>query len=270
MEFYGHEYDFGRSKDNYIKPGQFELHNHYGRYEIYIFMKGDADFVVEGTVYPLRPYDILLMNPNEFHHTRPKNTKPYERMVYTIDRSFFTTNSCEEYLEMFENRRPGEQNLIPSEFVKSHDIPDIINRSLKYSEKENSEILSRYTILELLNELNKYKQTTSRSAFNAKVAPIINYINDNLSSPLFIDDIAEKFFLDKYYLCRLFKKHTGLTINKYITHKRIILVRNLYADGKTLSQASQEAGFGNYSNFYKMYVKETGMSPRESMKALDI
>ena len=44
------------------------------------------------------------------------------------------------------------------------------------------------------------------------------------------------------------------------------MVKDLYQQGKTLTQASIESGFGNYSNFNKMYVKETGHSPREDMK----
>ncbi len=269
MEFYGDGYNFGYNTNNRSTPGQFELHNHYGKCEIYIFLSGEADFVVEGTVYPLSPNDVLIMNSNEFHHILPRSSSPYERMVFTIDNSFFTTNSCNTYRAMFDNRKPGAQNLIPASFVTEHGIPDIINRALSYAENDNSEIMVRCALLELIHTLNKFKLSSAPLKNNAKVSPIITYINENLTSSLSIDDIAEKFYLNKYHLCRLFKKHTGLTINKYITHKRIIMVKNLYAEGKTFSQASQEAGFGNYSNFYKMYVKETGISPKESMRDIE-
>lgn len=269
MEFLGEGYRFGCNKDVKSRSGQFELHNHYGKYEIYIFVSGDADFVVEGTVYPLAPYDIIIINSNEFHHILPHGTASYERMVFTVDNSFFTTNSCDSYRAMFDNRKPGAQNLIPSSFAIEKGIPDIIRRARMYAETDDSEIMVRCALLELIHTLSKYKLGSAPVKNNAKVAPIISYINENLTSALSIDTIAEKFYLNKYHLCRLFKKHTGLTINKYITHKRIILVKNLYAEGKTFSQASQEAGFGNYSNFYKMYVKETGVSPKESMKETD-
>lgn len=266
MDFYGEGYRFGYNNDKRVDRYQFELHNHYGKYEIYVFIKGDADFVVEGTVYPLVPYDILIINSNEFHHILPRSSAPYERMVFTIDSSFFMQNSCGNYRNMFEKRKPGEQNLIPAEYVIQNGIPDIMERALMYASEDNSEIITRCAVLELVHAISKYKLKSNPAEHNAKVAPIITYINENLTSPLNIDSIAERFFLNKYHLCRLFKKHTGLTINKYITHKRITLVKMLYDDGKTLSQASQEAGFGNYSNFYKMYVKETGTSPRESIK----
>ena len=94
------------------------------------------------------------------------------------------------------------------------------------------------------------------------------YINENLTAPLTLDSISERFYMNKYHLCRIFKKHTGLTINKYITHKRIVMVKNLYREGKTLFQVSVESDFGNHSNFYKMYVNKTGHSPREDMKKI--
>lgn len=260
------EYTFHHSTDTKLNQKNYELHNHYGCYEIFIFLDGDADFIVEGAVYPLKKYDTLLLNPNEFHHILHHRICRYERIVFQIKNSFFTNHNCDEFRRMFDSRIPGTQNMIPASFICENNVMDIIERTEKYFNDENNDIVIRCTILELLHVLNKYHHPVKLSSNNAKITPIIMYINENLTSPINIDSIAENFFLNKYHLCRLFKKHTGLTINKYITHKRIVMVKNLYQEGKTLSQASIEAGFGNYSNFYKMYVKETGRSPREDLK----
>lgn len=264
FEEYG--YAFTHSKDDKVNPKNYKLHNHYGSYEVYMFLKGDADFIIEGSVYPMGKYDIFLLNPNEFHNVSHHNDGEYERVVLQIDNKFFTKNDCDNLRRIFDARKIGTQNIIPASFVLENNILEIIERIEKYSNEEGGKIAVKCGILELLYVLNKYKHKEEISSNNEKITPIIMYINENITMPLTVDMIAEKFFINKYYLCRLFKKHTGLTINKYITYKRIILVKNLCNEGKTISQASTEAGFGNYSNFYKMYVKDVGKSPKQDLK----
>lgn len=43
------------------------------------------------------------------------------------------------------------------------------------------------------------------------MAPILDYIRDNLAEPLTLDQIAGRFFISKHYLCRIFKSATGFS-----------------------------------------------------------
>ena len=52
------------------------------------------------------------------------------------------------------------------------------------------------------------------------------------------------------------------SLSQYINHKRILLVRELHTQGQSLLEASTNAGFNNYSHFYRQYVKKTGMTPK--------
>lgn len=263
---HGKNYSFHHAADEHINQSQYRLHNHYGAYEIFIFLEGNADFIVEGAIYPLKKYDTVLLNPNEFHNIRHHSGAKYERFVLHLQNSFFIDNNCDRFRRMLDARKPGTQNLIPAEFIIERKVPDILSRMGDYAADSDCTLLLPGVIAELLCALNKYPLGTTLAENNEKITPIIMYINENLSSALSIDTIAKKFFINKYHLCRIFKRHTGMTINKYITHKRIVLVKNLCRDGKTLSNACLEAGFGSYSNFYRMYVRETGSAPRRDIK----
>ena len=106
----------------------------------------------------------------------------------------------------------------------------------------------------------------TKSSGSRTISEIITYINDNISSPITLDELTEKFFLSKYYMCRSFKNQTGFTINQYIITKRMLLVKELYKKGMSLSAASVEAGFGGYTAFYKAYTKEFGIPPKKGLK----
>jgi AraC-like DNA-binding protein len=92
-------------------------------------------------------------------------------------------------------------------------------------------------------------------------ARVIRYLNENLTRDMNLDTIARRFFVSKYYLCRAFKKHNGVSVHGYINHKRIMYAKQLIEQGDTASGAAYKVGFGDYSAFYRAYVKIIGKSP---------
>ncbi len=64
--------------------------------------------------------------------------------------------------------------------------------------------------------------------------------------------------ISKPQLCRIFKKATGTNMGQYITVKRLVTARKLLHDGAKPTTVYSECGFGNYSTFYRAYVKNFG------------
>lgn len=262
-------FGYGHNKDTNPSQRDFILHNH-SEYEILIFLKGNAEFIVEGNIYELSPMDIIITRPDEMHHILLTNHKVYERIVFHIDASFFENEEYKKYLEIFLNRKSGEGNLIRKETAKSAEVFDTVVRLEKYMkepEKDNSLVI-RCVMTELLHQLNNMKFSDGKVQ-NQTVKNVISYINEHLGEDLNLDLLSSEFFVSKHHLCRCFKSCTGFTVNRYITYRRIMMVKELHQNGKNLSEASSEAGFSGYSNFYKAYVKETGYSPTVGMSGND-
>lgn len=78
--------------------------------------------------------------------------------------------------------------------------------------------------------------------------------------------MSKEFFLSQSYLCRQFKKYTGVTINKYISARRISLATTLMNDGVSPSEVYEQVGFKNYNNFFKTFVDIVGTSPKNYLK----
>lgn len=262
-------YSYTHSVDDTPDSSQFKLHNHNDVHEILILLRGNCEFRVEGTVYYPAPGDIVIAHSSELHRVRHREPfEKYERIVINIHDSFFVKNGCEEFKKIFTARPLGVNNLIPGSILEKFHITDITNRLEAYIKEDSSapEILIRSILIELLYILSRVSSVAEKQSHReGQINSIMIYINENITSPLSLDMIADRFFINKYHLCHMFKEQTGLTLNKYITYKRILLVRELCAQGKTLTEASGEAGFSNYSNFYKMYKKETGRSPKDDL-----
>jgi AraC-like DNA-binding protein len=60
---------------------------------------------------------------------------------------------------------------------------------------------------------------------------------------------------------RVFKQATHSSVWHYITLKRLAAARERIESGSSATDASLECGFGDYSSFYRAYVKEYGRAP---------
>lgn len=236
-----------------------QAHTHDFKYEIIFLLSGDLEFDVEGCSYKLKPYDIIIVRPNESHKMMSLTKVPYERITIHLTDDFSKKNNCTEFLKIFHNRRLGAHNVISSDITKEK-MADLIFKIEKYIE-EDAYIVANCVLIEFLYILNDSK-TIAPSIKNKNINEILIYINENLTQDLNLDFLSEKFFINKYYLCKLFKKCTGYTVTTYINYKRILLAQELHKSGQTLMESCINAGFDSYSNFYRIYVKQIGTSPK--------
>lgn len=268
MDFHSRELGIriGYGSEEIFSNKKFVLHDHRNYHEIYIFFQGDADFLVEGTRYVLHPGDIILAQGVEMHHVHHKSFGTYERMIIHLEPKFFYKHDCEDYQDIFLNRTLGSGNCIPAQVSAENGIPALLDRMKTYLEDEGDRGRAAVgTLLELLYFLNHVNGKNEKVVFqNEQIKGIILYINQHLREPMPLQEIADAFYMTKCHLCRNFKKHTGYTINQYITHKRLQLARELAGEGLSWTEASMEAGFGNYSNFYKLFCRIYGHAPSKT------
>ena len=243
----------------------FQLHNH-DEYEILMFLEGDARYVVEEKSYTLEPGDLILIRKNEMHRIYHNQSVCYKRILLMVSPEFFKENDCEEYESQFLKNYQGMGNKISADLVRSSGLYDAYERYRKYSEnftiKKETPIL-RAAIVEILYLINKIAGFSAADLTNSPIKPVILYLNKYYSEDITLDMLEERFFMSKYYMCRTFRKATGLTIHEYIRRKRLTKVRELINEGMNISEAAVKAGFHEYSSFYRAYLKEYNIAPRK-------
>ena len=99
-----------------------------------------------------------------------------------------------------------------------------------------------------------------------RVAPILDYIRDNLAEPLSLDQIASQFYISKHYLCRIFKSATGFSVMEYIIYSRVLRARQLLQEGVSVQQAGEMSGFSDNSHFIRTFGHLTGVTPGKYAK----
>ena len=261
------EYSFGDGRNLKVDMSKYQLHTH-DEYEIFFFLEGDAHYVVEGKNYSLEHGDIIVIRRHEmhriFHHSADV---PYSRCVLMVSPEFFKNHNCPQYERQFIEINEGVGNKISAKVVRSSGLYDAFVRARKYSENftiTDSPVLQS-VVTEILHLINEVTLFAHDDIPNNQIKEIMTFINNKYTENICLEDIAEKFFISKYHLCHMFKKATGLSVHRYITQKRITKVREYILDGTNITSAVVNAGFNNYSTFYRAYLREFSKPPKEGL-----
>lgn len=257
----------------YFKSLGFHSHDFY---EVYLFLSGRVSYYIEDAGYNLVPGDVLIIPPGSMH--RPVTPDPniaYERCYLWIGAE--TLRSLQDsdcpFIEIFESCSATSNYLIHFDGEKLKQFKDIFQNIVDLNAtQEPAWNLSCRAYLTLLfiavcKEITAGRSVLDQTHKNGIVPKVIMYINEHITEDLNLDAISDEFFISKYHLIREFKKYTNKTLYAYIISKRIIISKQLIQQGVLPTKACFSSGFNNYSNFYKAFVSETGMTPKEFVAA---
>lgn len=106
-------------------------------------------------------------------------------------------------------------------------------------------------------EENNQKKESSED-----ILAVLNYIKDNYSQPISIDDMVNTIHISKYHFIRRFNRVMGATPYNYLTNYRITMAKTmLRTTSKPVSEIAEACGFLDTSNFITQFKKKTGQKP---------
>ncbi len=133
----------------------------------------------------------------------------------------------------------------------------------------NNIISTAYLLFNLIAETNisKFRKINNeKDKENGKIFidSVVKYIDNHIKENITVKNLVDYFGYERTYFYKLFKKHSGVSIQQYITRRRIGIARTLIAEtDKSFREIAEEVGYTNYSSFYKMFCLITNSSPEE-------
>ena len=95
------------------------------------------------------------------------------------------------------------------------------------------------------------------------VAEVLHYINEHYPDELSLDLLSAKFFISKYHLSHEFHRLVGTSVYRYIIQKRLVIAKQMLANGVAPTDVYGHCGFGDYANFYRAFKAEYHISPKQ-------
>ena len=256
---------------------EFDYHYHEFN-KIIIFLSGNVTYIIEGRTYHLKPYDILLVNNHDIHKPIIDSNSTYERIVIWADTNFVKEHSDDNcnLEECFKYAIKNDINLIRLKPDLQNELISLLTKleTSINSQEFGSRILSNAYLIEFLVYINRLilgnnniiEANECDSIDDNQINEILKYINANLNEPLTVDDIANRFYISRYYLMHRFKEQTGYTLHNYISQKRLILAKELLLNNESVMKVSEKCGFIDYSSFLRSFRKMYGTTPKDFSK----
>lgn len=234
--------------------------------KIVLLIDGRVEYAVENMSYELRPWSVLLVKHHTMHRAEIDKTLPYERVIIYLDGKYFERTMPQSGLmDCFDTAdKTGRHLLLPdAEQQKALGTAVDSYEQAAADSGFGAQALRDTIIIQLLIQIGRMSASApdAGARYDAKIQQTLSYINENLSSELTVDALAERVFLSKYHFMRLFKSQTGSTVHAYIRQKRLLYAARLIREGADVYQAAADSGFGDYSAFHRAFRESFGTSP---------
>lgn len=94
-----------------------------------------------------------------------------------------------------------------------------------------------------------------------------DYLDAHWDQKIVLDDLANEFFINKFYLTRLFKQQYGVSIINYLLERRITQAKGLLRfTNQTVEFIGAACGFDDANYFSRAFKNIEGVSPTEYRK----
>ena len=243
---------------------------HYHReYEIVFVTGGSCTFLLGSDMVRAGRGTVLLIPGGLLHMSTALPEEEYVRYFIRFDpekvRPFGTKTT--DPLEAFREDGSRVLRLSEAEIRNAEEqFQSCLEKPLLYG----ADLRRNMAFLELLIRLGELSREEGRTAEDreaeqdrdfGRVSPVIRYIRENPEGNLSLEAVAEKFFYNKHYLCRIFKAAAGISVGKYIAAVRIRHAAEFLRNGSSVQESGRKAGFKNNSNFISTFHKVMDVSP---------
>lgn len=246
-------------------------------YEVFYSIGGGMQYLIEDSIYSLNPGDLFIINNYEIHKPLRNPKAQYERIVVIINPEKIKEIAPQQsalLLSCFTSRKRGEHNKINLSQEERRHYFGLVEKIRDLNPHElGFQTLKELYFVEFLVYLNRWYRTNysttavyEQHGLNPTIKAIIDHLNDQFTSQITLDQLAEEFHMSKYYMCQLFKNTTGTTINRYIVARRLARAKILLHQGYSVTDTSAQCGFQNYTHFIRTFKKHFSVSPKQFLK----
>ena len=250
-----------------------ERYHFHNVFEIYFTNVGGVKYFVDGGVYQVEKNDLFVFNNADLHRIVVPSGLIYDRYIAVFSPDYIRGMNTDNtnLLECFVDRKADFCHRISLTTEQAGEFLSLLRAAGRYesSESYGFDICRKIMLAEILIFVNRlYRSAALAPSFHAgseyaQIKPVLDHINKNLTSALTLEEIANRFFISKYHLCKLFKKATGFTVNEYIISRRILRACDLLRKNLPVSAVCELAGFRNDCYFITTFKKMVGVTPKQ-------
>ena len=240
-------------------------------------ISGNADIFIETEHFELVPGSLFYCCSGNIYSMQSDDLK-------MIALNFDLTQENNEHTEFYPRISISDDIKLPSIEWETIDDAEFMNSYLFIANADDcleslKRILKEFSIQKmyyrekasallkgLLVELYRYSILGTQSS-STTVSQIMDYIKENFDKPLNNELLSSMSGYHEYHLNRLFMKHVGTSVHKYILNIRINEAKKLLlTTEQSLTYIAEKVGFNSNTHFSSYFKQVIGISPLEFRK----
>lgn len=231
-------------------------------YLCFMVEDGEGELVYEGKKYDLKSGEVVFIDCRKaYSHSTGRN-------LWSLRWCHFYGTAMSSVFEKYKERggKPAFHAEKPQEFadllLELYTLAasaDYI-RDMRINEKLG-------TLLTLLMEQSWHPEEGALSKKRLELEKVRAFLDEHFTDKITLDELSAQFFINKYYLTRIFKETYGSTISHYVLTKRITKAKQLIRfSGMTMDEIAETVGMNDANYFSRAFRKVEGISPTEYQK----
>jgi len=245
-------------------------------YELYFYIGDGMKYFIDNKSFYVKKYDLILIDKFTYHRTSYNEKGNKERILFYLNESVFDMISSsnddsikQQLINLFRKKKISFNDEF-SRYFLNRTMNDILPRYYDRTNPTIGHLQAKLIVLELLLEILKMDNNNQLieddsvlTSQEQRVSNVVNYINMNYNKQITLDELSKIFFINKYYLCHIFKEVTGTSITEFIIRKRLVEAKKLlkYTD-YNITEISEMVGFNSVSRFISLFRNRFDQTPK--------
>ena len=227
-------------------------------YLFFVVLSGSGSFIYENRYHELNMGDCVFIDCHHpYSHTTSDNlwslqwchfygatlSLIYEKYMQRGGKPTFRPNNTEPFLSLLDRIYSIADS---SDYIRDMRINEELNRLCTF----------------LMAESWHPESIAAAGIKKSSVVPVKAFLDQHYAEKITLDQLAHVFFINKYYLTRVFKEQFGLSITAYLQAIRVTHAKHMlrFTD-KTVEEIGVECGLGQLHYFSRVFKAIEGVPP---------
>jgi AraC-like DNA-binding protein len=245
-------------------------------FEMVFILDGKGIQVINQHKLPYSADKLFLIFPQDRHGFEVQASTKF--FFIRFNKSYLQTQGKEwvkkiEFIFHSHNHMPGciLKNITDKPLIRSL-VEALIREHINAQPNQDEVIIQLVNTIITIAARNLILQDSphGKDQQTDSLLSMVNYIHDHIYHPenLRAEKIADYFNISPTYISEYFRKHSGDSLQQYITNYKLKLIetRLLYTDMR-INEISNEFGFTDESHLNRIFKKYKGASPTDFRKS---